>query len=638
VGAGALGPVFRCYDPETDRVVAVKAFPLDITPEQASELAAAFAHLATLNLAHPSIIAPLGAGAEGSTAFLVQEYFVAESVDVALRQYGPAPIPDALRLVGQLAGAIDFAAVTGVRHGSLHPRDILVAPHEVRLTGLGVAQSVEQIGFRVAPRRPYSARERVEGQPWTTAADVFALAAVAFELLTGKRPSTSAEPFPPDTTVDGAADCAALGEAFARAFSVRAEDRFPTALSFAAALRHALTGEPLDLPATGVQHPHVARRRERGVRAASLPLAPKPETGPVLDLPEAPPAAVSVIPEPESAALREEPASSLEEPVLSLGEPVASPEEPESSLEEPVSALDEPASSAADQLLAAPEPEAADFSLQPPGLEPDRLQDVESPETERFTVTDSPDEAEPRRDAERFAALQPFGEVEPRPERGRFATLEPPDGPGPPAGTERFADLEARVDREPDPPEPPAVRTEPGVEREPLAAEPLARAERLDATEPIRETRADEIRMTPREEVPMPSPPPVSSGPDRPFTPPPSGRGTASFRRPKLPLSWLLAMLLLGVLGGFVGGYLLGSGDHREVAPADDLGAETVAAPQTSAEPARHGEPQGPPTAAAPAPATPQQPPAGEVKPGTPPAGNATPPPAAPVTPRRAET
>ena len=154
VGAGAYGPVFLATDPESGRQVAIKVFPLAITPEQAAGLAAAFEQLALSPLAHPSIVAPLAAGAEGSTVYLVEDYVLAESVDVAIRQYGPAPVPDALRLIGQLAGALDFAAVAGVHHGALHPRDVLVAPNDVRLTGIGVVEALGRVGVRVGPRGP----------------------------------------------------------------------------------------------------------------------------------------------------------------------------------------------------------------------------------------------------------------------------------------------------------------------------------------------------------------------------------------------------------------------------------------------------------------------------------------------------
>ncbi len=271
VGAGVLGPVFRAYDPEHDRAVAIKAFSLDLTPEQARDLAADLARLPTLALGHPSMIAPLGAGADGSTAYLVEEYFVAESADVALKQYGPAPVPDAMRVVGQLAGALDVAAAALVHHGALHPRDILLAQHEVRLTGLGVVAALERVGFRTAARRPYAAPERLSGGPFGAAADIFSLACVSYELVTGRRPTLSGETVSVDTDSVQAADAGALAETFARALSLRPDDRHPSALSFAAALKHALTGEPLQTPAE-FERPRSRRGAKGGHKAPILSL------------------------------------------------------------------------------------------------------------------------------------------------------------------------------------------------------------------------------------------------------------------------------------------------------------------------------------------------------------------------------
>ena len=221
VGAGVLGPVFRGYDPDGDRAVAIKAFPLNAPPEAVRRFADELQRLANLGLTHSSIIAPHAAGADGATAYLVEDYFVAESLDVALKQYGPAPTTDALRLVGHLAGALDYAAAADVYHGALHPRDVLVAPHEVRLTGLGIAAALESIGQRVAPRRPYAAPERLEGEPCSRAADVFSFAVLAYELLTGRRlaPSNGSVKLEPELVKAAKPDV--LGEVFARALSVR---------------------------------------------------------------------------------------------------------------------------------------------------------------------------------------------------------------------------------------------------------------------------------------------------------------------------------------------------------------------------------------------------------------------------------
>lgn len=276
VGVGVLGPVFRAYDPEQDRAVAVKAFPLDVTPERARELAADLGRLPALGLDHPAVVAPLAAGSEGATVYLVQEYFVAESADVALKQYGPAPVPDAMRLVGQLAGALDAASASGVHHGALHPRDILVAPHEVRLTGLGVAEALERAGVRAPLRRPYAAPERASGGQATAAADVFSLACVAFELVTGRRPAQSGDAVTADTAAIQAADAVALAEVFARALSPRPDDRYPAALAFAAALKHALTGEPL-----GAGHEPKRSKSRRAGRSAQKPQAAEETPAPL---------------------------------------------------------------------------------------------------------------------------------------------------------------------------------------------------------------------------------------------------------------------------------------------------------------------------------------------------------------------
>ena len=122
-------------------------------------------------------------------AYRAEEYVAAESLDVAMRHYAPAPIDTVLPFITQLAGAIDFARAAGVGHGALHPRDIFVTPDEARATGFGVVEALERVGLRAPVRRPYSPPERIAGQPWDTPADVFSLAAIAFELLTGRRPA-----------------------------------------------------------------------------------------------------------------------------------------------------------------------------------------------------------------------------------------------------------------------------------------------------------------------------------------------------------------------------------------------------------------------------------------------------------------
>ena len=176
-------------------------------------------------------------------AYCAEEYVAAESLDVAMRHYAPAPIATVLPFITQLAGAIDFARAAGVGHGALHPRDIFVTPEEARATGFGVVEALERVGLRAPVRRPYSPPERIAGKPWDTSADVFSLAAITFELLTGRRPAGLGTEIgtltagTPNTWMD------ALHAVLTRAMDADPAVRYPTALGFAAALEAAGRGE-----------------------------------------------------------------------------------------------------------------------------------------------------------------------------------------------------------------------------------------------------------------------------------------------------------------------------------------------------------------------------------------------------------
>lgn len=256
IGVGALGPVFRTYEPARDRLVAVKVFRLDITPEQAQALAGELSKAAEAGLFHPSIVEPVAAGVQGTVAYRAEEYVAAETLDVALRHYAPAPMDKALPFITQLAGAIDFARAAGVGHGSLHPRDIFVTPDEARATGFGVVDALERVGLRAPVRRPYSAPERIDGNEWGTPADVFALAAVSYELLTGRRPSGTGDEIGNLSGAVVGAQADAVLAVLARAMHANPAARYQTALAFASALE--------------------AASREQRPPASAIPVVPAP--------------------------------------------------------------------------------------------------------------------------------------------------------------------------------------------------------------------------------------------------------------------------------------------------------------------------------------------------------------------------
>jgi serine/threonine protein kinase len=544
VGAGTLGPVFRAHDPAEGRLVAIKAFQLDLTPERAAAVAADLQALTTKGLAHPSIAEPLAAGVESSTPWLAQAYVPAESLDAALRQYGPPPVADALAIVTHLAGALDFAAAAHIVHGSLHPRDVLVAPDDTHVIDMGVAGVLERHGLRATVRRPYSAPERVAGSRASREADVFALAAIAYELLSGQPvvgtgdEAAAALPEIPGANRD------ALIETFAFALAVAPDERFQTALAFVVPLKRAL-GDALTQPAP----PRRRRTTRSGEALASVAGAAAAQSSTDHDIePSSRPDAAQrhaaveqgqpergFSPDRDNGSTEQAFGPSPSGPTLrpaegSGGEPEPSAEQRESVMEQGFSparpAEARPARSLREEFGFPEPPPAAATSPAVPSFEA-------PPET-------------PDRDAreEEDAAL-------------RYAALDEPPSPldvvdlNPPAHA-------AALQWE-EPPEAPAAAPERVEPRVAAAAAPSA-----IASEPVfHERSADE---------------------DRPA------------RRP----SWLLlaATVALALLAGFAGGYLLRSGGA-------EAGIDAPAAAGAVAEPA--GTPTGSPeseTGSAPAPSS----------------------------------
>ena len=263
IGIGALGPVFRTYEAAHDRLVAVKVFRLDVTPEQARTLADELARAADAGLFHPSIVEPIAAGVEGTVAYRAEEYVAAESLDVAIRHYAPATLDKALPFLTQLAGAIDFARTAGVGHGALHLRDVFVTPDEARASGFGIVEALERTGLRAPVRRPYSAPERIAGAAWSTPADVFSLAVIAYELLTGRRPSGTGEQIAPLTGTEPGPYADVIRSVLARAMDDDPARRYQTALGFASALEVAA-------------HSGAVTEGDMGIAGGAIPVMPPP--------------------------------------------------------------------------------------------------------------------------------------------------------------------------------------------------------------------------------------------------------------------------------------------------------------------------------------------------------------------------
>src|SRR5215475_8376266 len=240
IGAGALGPVFRAYQPEEDRLVAVKHFRIDLAPERAHQLVVQLERLIAADLTHAGIAAPIAAGIVEASAYMAMDFVAADSLDIVIRDQELNAPSDVVRVASQLASALDLAASIDITHGALHPRDVLISADDVRMTGIGIARALEEVGSSAPIRRPYAAPERSSGAAWDRRADVFSLAALVFELLTRRRiTGPGDQPYDAFASVAGAS-ADALDKVFDRGLAEQPGDRFATAGDFAKALQAAI--------------------------------------------------------------------------------------------------------------------------------------------------------------------------------------------------------------------------------------------------------------------------------------------------------------------------------------------------------------------------------------------------------------
>ncbi len=244
IGSGVLGPVFRSYDSQRERLVVVKAFKLDLVPEQSAVLADALREIVARPVDDRGIVRAVDAGLAGATPFLALEFVSEDTLDALLREpreITPGTVVSLCRAMGR---AVDAAWDAGTGHGALHPRDVFVrGADDVAITGFGVAQALQTVGLKVPVRRPYTAPERAAGGVWDCRADVYSLGAIVQELL-----ARSGAP-----SVEASA-------VLQRALAEEPADRFPTATALADALERAVAAALLAVSsaaavATGAHRP-----------------------------------------------------------------------------------------------------------------------------------------------------------------------------------------------------------------------------------------------------------------------------------------------------------------------------------------------------------------------------------------------
>jgi eukaryotic-like serine/threonine-protein kinase len=247
-----MGDIYRATDSTLDRTVAVKIladrYAQDLlVRERFTREALAAARLS----GEPDTVTIYDVGEHNERPYIVMEYLGGGSLDDVLRREGAQPPERVLTWLEQGARALDTAHASGVVHRDVKPANLMLdGEGNVHVADFGIASAAGMDSLTmtgtVLGTAGYLSPEQAQGERASPASDRYALAVVAFELLTGRRPFESESP-----TAEAAAHVNApvpsvsswdrlpreLDPVFERALAKDPGARFATCADFVAALR-----------------------------------------------------------------------------------------------------------------------------------------------------------------------------------------------------------------------------------------------------------------------------------------------------------------------------------------------------------------------------------------------------------------
>jgi eukaryotic-like serine/threonine-protein kinase len=257
IGSGGMGDIFVATDEVLGRRVAVKLLADRYAWDEGIRQRFTREALAAARLSgEPGAVTIFDVGEWSGRPYIVMEYVPGGSLEERVRQSGAQPPAQALRWLEQAAAAVDAAHRQGVVHRDIKPANLLLdANDNVHVADFGIASAAGlgplTLTGTVLGTAGYLSPEQARSERAGPASDLYALAVVAYELLSGERPFASES-----VTAEAAAHANApvpsiadrcrnlpreVDAVFQRALAKDPAARYPTAAEFTAALRDALS-------------------------------------------------------------------------------------------------------------------------------------------------------------------------------------------------------------------------------------------------------------------------------------------------------------------------------------------------------------------------------------------------------------
>jgi eukaryotic-like serine/threonine-protein kinase len=283
LGRGAMGDIYLATDELLGREVADKVLADPYAADEGIRERFKREALAAARLSgEPGAVTIFDVGESEGRPFIVMEHLAGGSLEDRLRRDGAQPPARALGWLEQAAAALDAAHRHGIVHRDVKPANLLLNDRdEVTVADFGIASSAGMDSMTltgtVLGTAGYLSPEQAQGERSTPASDHYALAVVAYELLSGERPFERESP-----TAEAAAHVNApvpsitercenlppeLDRVFQRALAKDPRQRYGSAREFVAELRDAL------FPSAGATQELVPSRQRRSAARVILPVA-----------------------------------------------------------------------------------------------------------------------------------------------------------------------------------------------------------------------------------------------------------------------------------------------------------------------------------------------------------------------------
>ena len=253
LGAGGMATVYLARDLKHDRDVAIKVLHPDLGAALGAERFLTEIKT-TAKLQHPHILPLLDSGNADGLLYYVMPLVTGETLRARLVRERQLPLDDALRISREVADALGYAHGAGVIHRDVKPENILLQGGHALVADFGIALAVQtaggarmtQTGLSLGTPQ-YMAPEQAMGERTVDArADIYALGAVTYEMLTGDPPFTGSsvqaivakvlteKPTPPSVVRDTVPP--GMEQAILKSLAKLPADRFASAAEFSAAL------------------------------------------------------------------------------------------------------------------------------------------------------------------------------------------------------------------------------------------------------------------------------------------------------------------------------------------------------------------------------------------------------------------